>query len=452
MQQIFHKLAGKVYQWMAGKGLLQLDTTRKLISGLQGGNLRQTEAAVEAYYVEMIVKILIVAAVSIFISISAFVSQCMNRNESIHVIRQDYGEDSTTLTVYYEDAAKEIQEIDLEILAVQYSPEELTQIFMEGFQYLEQVMAGENTDLNNVQANLNLEEKIPGSGLTVTWSSGNYELLSDTGEVHNLNLQQPQKVMLRLELSYQENVEGREYEVIIQPVNLSKEERERIKIKSVLETQIMEQIYEQEFDLPDSLEGVYLHTTKPGENIYILLLILGVIFAVLCVVQKRNHLQEQMKQRKRRLSLEYPYFINQILLFTSAGATIQGSMERIMFQYEKLEKTEQPLYQELVRLKNEIHTGVSQEQAYFHFGRRIGVLSYIKLASLLTQQIRKGGGGIAEQLEQEEHDAFEKRKEQARKYGEEAGTKLLFPMILLMIISMVLIMYPALAGFTTGIF
>lgn len=452
MQQIFHKLAGKVYQWMAGKGLLQLDTTRKLISGLQGGNLRQTEAAVEAYYVEMIVKILIVAAVSIFISISAFVSQCMNRNEYIHVIRQDYGEDSTTLTVYYEDAAKEIQEIDLEVPAVQYSPEELTQIFTEGFQYLEQVMAGENTDLNNVQANLNLEEKIPESGLTVTWSSGNYELLSDTGEVHNLNLQQPQKVMLRLELSYQGNVEGREYEVIIQPVNLSKEERERIKIKSVLEAQIMEQSYEQEFDLPNSLEGVYLHTTKPGENIYILLLILGVIFAVLCVVQKRNHLQEQMKQRKKRLSLEYPYFINQILLFTSAGATIQGSMERIMFQYEKLEKTEQPLYQELVRLKNEIHTGVSQEQAYFHFGRRIGVLSYIKLASLLTQQIRKGGGGIAEQLEQEEHDAFEKRKEQARKYGEEAGTKLLFPMILLMIISMVLIMYPALAGFTTGIF
>lgn len=452
MQQIFHKLAGKVYQWMAGKGLLQLDTTRKLISGLQGGNLRQTEAAVEAYYVEMIVKILIVAAVSIFISISAFVSQCMNRNEYIHVIRQDYGEDSTTLTVYYEDAAKEIQEIDLEVPAVQYSPEELTQIFTEGFQYLEQVMAGENMDLNNVQANLNLEEKIPESGLTVTWSSGNYELLSDTGEVHNLNLQQPQKVMLRLELSYQGNVEGREYEVIIQPVNLSKEERERIKIKSVLEAQIMEQSYEQEFDLPNSLEGVYLHTTKPGENIYILLLILGVIFAVLCVVQKRNHLQEQMKQRKKRLSLEYPYFINQILLFTSAGATIQGSMERIMFQYEKLEKTEQPLYQELVRLKNEIHTGVSQEQAYFHFGRRIGVLSYIKLASLLTQQIRKGGGGIAEQLEQEEHDAFEKRKEQARKYGEEAGTKLLFPMILLMIISMVLIMYPALAGFTTGIF
>lgn len=450
MQQVVRKLAGKLYRWMAGRRLLQLDATRKLISGLQGGNLRQTEAAVEEYYVKMISTVFVVIGVTIVISLAAFVSQHLNREEVIHVVRQDYGEESSTLTVFYKDAAKEVQEIDLEVQAVQYRPEELAQKFTEGFQYLEQVMPGDNTDLNNVQYNLSLEKEIPGSGLMVTWFSGNYELLSDTGEIYNLDLLQPEKVMLKLELSYQEHVESREYKIMIQPASLSKEEKERIKIKSALERQMMEQSYEQEFDLPNSLNGVALQTTKPGGNVCLLLLFLGAILAGLFVLQKRNHLREQMKQRRDKLAKEYSYFINQILLFTSAGATIQGSMERILFQYEKLKKTEQPLYQELIQLRNEIHTGVSQEQAYYHFGRRIGVLSYIKLSSLLMQQIRKGGGGIAEQLEQEEHDAFEKRKEQARTYGEEAGTKLLFPMILLMIISMILVIYPALAGFTTG--
>lgn len=450
MRKLFYRLAGKLYRWMSGKRLLQLDMTRKLISGLQGGNIRQTEAAVEEYYVKMIAAVFMVIGGTIFISLAAFIVPFFNQEESIHVVRESYGEDSSTLTLFYEDSEKHIQEIELEVDAVQYQKEEITQKFTEGFEYLEQIMPGENADLNHVQCDLQLEQEIPGSGLTVAWFSGNYELLSASGEVHNLEIQQPETVLLKLELSYQEHAESREYRITIKPASLSKEETERMNIKSVLETQIMEQSYEQEFDLPNTINGVYLQTTKPGENISVLLLLLGIILAGLFVIQKRNSLQEQMKQRKKLLSQEYSYLINQILLFTSAGATIQGAIERIILQYEKLNRTEQPLYRELIQLKNEIHTGVSGEQAYYHFGRRVGILSYIKLSSLLTQQLKKGGGGIAEQLEQEEHDAFEKRKETARKYGEEAGTKLLFPMILLMIISMVLVMYPALAGFAMG--
>ncbi len=451
MRQIVHKLVVKLYRWMVRKRLLHLDAVRKLISGLQGGNLRQTEAAVEAYYVQMITMVILIMAVTILVSILAYASRFINTEAGIHVVRQDYGEDSSTLTVFYEDESDHIQEIDVEIPSVQYRPQELAQEFTEGFQYLEQLLPGDNTSLKNVQYDLRMEEEIPESGLTVTWTSGNYELLSDSGEIHNKDLQEPEAVLLRLELSYQDTTDSREYEIIIQPAQLSKEDEERESIKLALEAEIAEQSYEQEFDLPATWNGIQLQATKTGNNMWLLLLLLGVVFAGLFVFQRRNQLQEQMKQRKKRLSREYSYFINQIMLFTSAGATLKGTMERIVVQYEKLERTEEPLYQELVQLKNEIHTGVSQEQAYYHFGRRVGVLSYIKLSSLLTQQLRKGSGGIAEQLEQEEHDAFERRKESARKYGEEAGTKLLFPMILLMIVSMVLVMYPALASFAGGI-
>ena len=43
--------------------------------------------------------------------------------------------------------------------------------------------------------------------------------------------------------------------------------------------------------------------------------------------------------------------------------------------------------------------------------------------------------------------AFEQRKQQARKNGEEVGTRLLFPMILLMIISMIIVAGPAVMNF-----
>jgi len=49
-------------------------------------------------------------------------------------------------------------------------------------------------------------------------------------------------------------------------------------------------------------------------------------------------------------------------------------------------------------------------------------------------------------MEQEMQQVLEKRRELAKKKGEEASTKLLFPMILLLVLVMVMIVYPAWVG------
>ena len=52
--------------------------------------------------------------------------------------------------------------------------------------------------------------------------------------------------------------------------------------------------------------------------------------------------------------------------------------------------------------------------------------------------------GLLERLlEQEAEDAFEERKSMARKLGEEAGTKMLFPMILMLGAVMLILAFPA---------
>lgn len=50
---------------------------------------------------------------------------------------------------------------------------------------------------------------------------------------------------------------------------------------------------------------------------------------------------------------------------------------------------------------------------------------YLKLASLLSQNVKKGTTDILKLLEQESQSAFEQHKNLAKKKGEEAGTKLL---------------------------
>ena len=55
---------------------------------------------------------------------------------------------------------------------------------------------------------------------------------------------------------------------------------------------------------------------------------------------------------------------------------------------------------------------------------------------------------IVKLLELEAIDAFEERKNMAKKYGEEAGTKMLFPMIVMLVVVMGIIMLPAVMAFS----
>ena len=71
----------------------------------------------------------------------------------------------------------------------------------------------------------------------------------------------------------------------------------------------------------------------------------------------------------------------------------------------------------------------------------------MKFSSLLAQNLKKGSRELLSMLEIETKEAFEERKNQAKRYGEEAGTKLLIPMIMILLVVMIVIMYPALVNF-----
>jgi hypothetical protein len=102
----------------------------------------------------------------------------------------------------------------------------------------------------------------------------------------------------------------------------------------------------------------------------------------------------------------------------------------------------------MARTDREIQDGESERIAYQGFGERIGISSYRRLVRLLISNLQKGNRGLCEQLEQEAETAFGERRMLAKRLGEEAGTKLLFPMILMLGIVMVIVIVPAMTGFT----
>ena len=92
---------------------------------------------------------------------------------------------------------------------------------------------------------------------------------------------------------------------------------------------------------------------------------------------------------------------------------------------------------------NEMENGVSERAACENFGKRCRLLPYMRFAGLLGQNLTKGSVSVLPLLEQEAIDAFEERKEAAKRAGEEAGTKLLIPMAGMLVIILAMIMYAA---------
>ena len=92
---------------------------------------------------------------------------------------------------------------------------------------------------------------------------------------------------------------------------------------------------------------------------------------------------------------------------------------------------------------SQLKSGMAEGRAYGEFGRRCGLQPYVKLAALLEQNRKTGSKNLKSALELEMVSAFEQRKNLAKKLGEEAGTKLLLPLFLMLGVVMIMIVVPA---------
>ena len=91
----------------------------------------------------------------------------------------------------------------------------------------------------------------------------------------------------------------------------------------------------------------------------------------------------------------------------------------------------------------EMQAGVSEQTAYEHFGKRAGPREYVKLSTLLCQNLKKGSSTLLSRLEEEAIMAADGRIQSGKRLGEEAETKLLIPMVMLLSMVMLMIMIPA---------
>ena len=103
-------------------------------------------------------------------------------------------------------------------------------------------------------------------------------------------------------------------------------------------------------------------------------------------------------------------------------------------------------YDELVILKNKLSSGVNEFTGYEEMAKNINMRCYTRFLNIVMQSIKNGNKELKNILNMEVQDAMYERKQMAKKMGEEASTKLVLPLMMMLAIIMIVIMVPAFMG------
>ena len=174
-------------------------------------------------------------------------------------------------------------------------------------------------------------------------------------------------------------------------------------------------------------------------------MLMGAAAALFLYAAELEKQKNRKKEREVQMALDYPQMVSKLTLYLGAGMTVRKAWYRIAEDYElqKEEKGKREVYEEMLYTMHEIQGGGSEGECYEKFGERCALPAYKKFGAMLSQNLKKGTKGLAPLLKQEADNAFEERKSLAKRLGEEAGTRMLLPMFLMLAVVLVIIVVPA---------
>lgn len=338
-------------------------------------------------------------------------------------------------------------EIDVSIEERLYKESELNALLAEFLPLLEKAAAGENASFDKVEYNLRLVGGLEGFPFDVEWQTDG-EYIGSDGKLLNDILDAPKLSPLTAIISCDAFEVSREFSCMVYSKAVPSPQSEMI--AKTLEELQGETKNEEFMTLPSEINAEKLNWSYQKNNAGILALFATPLIALVIYFGTDRDLKKQVEDRNEQLKLDYPEIVSALALLIGAGMTVPNAWQRVAKDYRaKKQETGRTryAYEEMLLTVYEMESGAAQTNAYERFGRRCRVQEYNRLATMLSQNVRKGATNLAVLLREEAAHAFEERKHSARRLGEKAGTKLLMPMMMLLGMIMVVIMIPAFQGY-----
>lgn len=151
------------------------------------------------------------------------------------------------------------------------------------------------------------------------------------------------------------------------------------------------------------------------------------------------NLQSMLDKRHLNILIDMPDFTNKILILSGAGLTLRAALIKI--SHEMANDT--PLYHELAASVKMMENGATEEAALGRLAMRCNTPQMRRFTSVVLQNVHRGGSDVLMALQDIGQEQWAERKAAAARVSQEADTKLLFPMMLMLASVLLMTIVPA---------
>lgn len=358
------------------------------------------------------------------------------------LLRPESGNGAKTYVLDASIGQEQIKGMEVAVPERLLSQQEQNRVLEQAEQELEAWLSGQ--ELDRVEEDLELPSSFCGGLAEAVWQSSSYDLMDASGRIRKDPVEEAgELVTLGVRLSCMEK--QREYEFPVRIVPRGQQTAERLLRQAKRSIQKTEKEPGETAELPKELDGQTVVWKKHREPYGIRILLLTALGCVLLNFASEKDLIRKGQERQNELLAQYPSFLLRLTLLAQTGMPVRQIFARLA--QEGVKPGTGPVYEEVLRTFREMESGMTQIEAFENFGKRIRLPQYRKCASLLAQNVRKGTGELITALGQEAENAFEERRAAAKRKGEEAQTRLLAPMLMMLGVVMLLILVPACFSF-----
>lgn len=334
--------------------------------------------------------------------------------------------------------------VTIEIEEQKLSEKEAGEILAQAAKLLDDILKGENESLLKITGNVCFADTVLESLVKVEWTEKLPDYFYSDGTLReDLKLLEPVEQKVSAILSCQTYTRDYEATLTILP-------RVRSAKLALLE-QIQEASKKNAEDLvvklPKTYEGNTILWRKPLDYTFLYFGILTAAAVIFLKAGSQRDISLQKKEREEALEKDYAQIVSKFTMLLSAGLSVRNAWERIVMLNKGKSQENHPVYEEMNRAMRQMQQGVSELEVYESFGVRVGGVHYKKLMALFVSHKKRGSINLLETMNEEMLQAFEEQKRKTRQQGEKAGTKLLMPMMGMLVVVFIMILVPAFLSF-----
>ncbi|MBR3644888.1 MAG: hypothetical protein IKN54_00565 [Lachnospiraceae bacterium] len=377
--------------------------------------------------------VLIVYGALLLATVVAFVNDNSKYTDVLQRYDKGQGEAIYELNAIVEN---ETRKIEVVVQEKTYSEDEAMELLKVCKNSIQKEVLADNKSPDRVDKSLNLVESMLNGEVQVQWEISNDKAVGYDGKIGEVK-SDGTPVELTATLVLQGYTAVKNITLTVFPIDPKEHIQEYVQMNID-----NSDLSKKEVKLPQKLGDKDVRFISKKDKTYELIFPVAVVAALFIYFFKDRELQKELDKRNLQMMADYPEIVSKLLLLTMTGMSVRRAFVTIADGAE--DKKQRYVYGEIRLLVSNLQSGRSELKAYEEFGKRCGVYSYIRLMNIISQNLKRGSNEMGKALKAELDMALLEKKNNAIKIGETAGTKLMVPMILLLIISLVIIAAPAL--------